>query len=561
MHGRLLLAAHHLVVDGVSWRLLREDLETLYIAAAIGRPAALPAKTSSLQEWAGALQEHAQRPQVLRSLDHWRAIAATPPLVLPGLADAVVGDGGTVTARLSRDETRALLQRLPAVFESQINDVLLTALCRALQRWTGAATLRIDLEGHGREHVSDAIDVSRTVGWFTSLYPVALRVDPAADAPATVASIREQLRLVPDRGFSHGLLRYVADEPAVREALAAAPASPVLFNYLGQFDAVVADSAIFSFARESTGAWRSARARRAYPLEVVAMVRDGELEIGWHHAADRSGKEAIERVARDTMAVLRELIAAAETTPRQRTRSAVESAFAGLDVAALAPAARALSGARGRLSADTPMQRLFLAMEASQAGLGLEQWHFRLDGRLDAALLRRAIEAVVERHAILRTAVVSEGVSEPLQVVSFEAALPWSEEDWRTLTAAEQSERLEQLLSEGRERRVRAREGAVDARRAASHRRRVAPPDLDDAPPVHRRLVVAGRLRRRLAQLRRAREWTRAFPPAGTAIPALCRLAGALGSGLGGLLEGAARRLRRADPLARRHADGRTARR
>ena len=447
MHGRLLLAAHHLVVDGVSWRLLREDLETLYIAAAIGRPAALPAKTSSLQEWARALQEHAQRPQVLRSLDHWRAIAATPPLVLPGLADAVVGDGGTVTARLSRDETRALLQRLPAVFESQINDVLLTALCRALQRWTGAATLRIDLEGHGREHVSDAIDVSRTVGWFTSLYPVALRVDPAADAPATVASIREQLRLVPDRGFSHGLLRYVADEPAVREALAAAPASPVLFNYLGQFDAVVADSAIFSFARESTGAWRSARARRAYPLEVVAMVRDGELEIGWHHAADRSGKEAMERVARDTMAVLRELIAAAETTPRQRARSAVESAFAGLDVAALA-LLRARYPALEDAYPLTPMQRLFLAMEASQAGLGLEQWHFRLDGRLDAALLRRAIEAVVERHAILRTAVVSEGVSEPLQVVSFEAALPWSEEDWRALTAAEQSERLEQLLSE-----------------------------------------------------------------------------------------------------------------
>jgi len=443
--GRLLLAAHHLIVDGVSWRLLREDRESLYTAAASGRPAALPPKTSSLQEWARALHEHAQAPQVRQAFDHWRAVAAEPQLALPVVRDADGSSGATLTTRLSRIETRALLQRLPAAFDSQINDVLLTALGRALHRWTKAATLRIDLEGHGREHVSDAIDVSRTVGWFTSLYPIALRIDAAGDAPSTLASVGEQLRRIPDRGFSYGLLRYASADPSVRDALAAAPASPVLFNYLGQFDAVVADSAIFSFASESTGPWRSARARPAYPLEVVAMVREGQLEVAWHHAFDHAGAESIARVASDMTDILRELIAAAEPS-RRRPRGASRSPLAGLDDAAFTQLL-----VRYPTLEDvyplTPMQRLFLAMETSQASLGLEQWQFRLDGALDADLLRHAIESVVQRHAMLRTAFVAEGVVEPLQVVLGEAAVPWSEEDWRALPPGEQSRRLDELLA------------------------------------------------------------------------------------------------------------------
>ena len=447
VRGRLLIAIHHLVVDGVSWRVLREDLESLYFAAAGGSPPPIPEKTSSLQTWATALHDHAQSAAVRSTFEHWRTLASKPVLVLPHHAAGqppCVTTGMLVT-RLSRDETRALLQHLPGVFKTQINDALLTGLALALQRWTGGKTLRIDLEGHGREHFADGVDVSRTVGWFTTLFPVALDIDPGMDAVDTLLAVKDELRRIPERGLSYGLLRYLSSDAALRDALAGIPPSPVLFNYLGQFDAVVADSALFSFASESTGPWRSSRSRRTHALEVVAVVRDGQLEIAWHHDADTHHEASIAHVADGMVAALQELIANAHPS-RRRALVPADFPLARLDAATLA-----------RLTARypqledvyplTPMQRLFFAMESSQSKLGFEQWHFRLDGPVDTTLLRRAIEHVIERHAMLRTAFVGDAGAEPLQVVSEGAPLPWSEEDWRAVSEADQAERIAVLLA------------------------------------------------------------------------------------------------------------------
>ena len=447
VRGRLLLAIHHLVVDGVSWRVLREDLESLYFAAAGGSVPPILEKTSSLQTWAKALHEHAQSAVVKDTFEQWRTLASKPALVLPHHAAGQLPHAATgmLTTRLSRDETLALLQHLPGVFKTQINDALLTALALSLQRWAGGKTVRIDLEGHGREYLADGVDVSRTVGWFTTLFPVALDIEPGKDAVDTLLAVKDELRRIPDRGLSYGLLRYLSSDTTLRGSLADIPASPVLFNYLGQFDAVVADSALFSFASESTGPWRSSRSRRTHALEIVAVVRDGRLEIAWHHDADTHHETSIARVADDMVAALRELIANAH--PSRRPASApADFPLAKLDAVALA-----------RLTARypqledvyplTPMQRLFFAMETSQVNPGFEQWHFRLDGPLDTALLRRAIDHVIEQHGMLRTAFVGDAGAEPLQVVSEGVTLPWSEEDWRAYPEAEQTERVAALLA------------------------------------------------------------------------------------------------------------------
>jgi amino acid adenylation domain-containing protein/non-ribosomal peptide synthase protein (TIGR01720 family) len=447
LRGRVLLAVHHLVVDGVSWRVLREDLESLYFAAAGSASSALPEKTSSLQTWSKALHEHARSAAGQSSFAHWHALAARPVLNLPHHAagQSPFAAEGKLITQLSREDTRALLQRLPAVFQTQINDALLTALARALQRGTGSRTLSIDLEGHGREHLTDGVDVSRTVGWFTTLFPIALDVEPGADAVDTLLSVKDQLQRIPDRGLSWGLLRYLASDAAVRNGLASMPASPVLFNYLGQFDAVVADSALFSFAAESTGPWRSPHARRTHALEIVAVVRNGQLEIAWHHDADAQHEASIAQLASDMVAGLRELIAHAQPS-RRRAPTPADFPLAGLDAASLA---RLVSRypQLDDIYPLTPMQRLFFAMETSQAHLGFEQWHFRLDGAVEPALLRRAIEQVIERHSMLRTAFVADGGAEPLQLVSAGATLPWSQEDWRAWPAAEQSGQLSALLA------------------------------------------------------------------------------------------------------------------
>ena len=231
----------------------------------------------------------------------------------------------------------------------------------------------------------------------------------------------------------------------MRDALAGVPASPVLFNYLGQFDAVVADSALFTFAAESTGPWRSPEARRTHALEIVAVVRNGQMEIAWQHDAGAQHEAQIAQVAQRMVQALQELVARAD--PSQR-RAPVPADFplARLDAATLAQ----LSARYPRLEdiyALTPMQRLFFVMETSQANLGFEQWHFRLDGPVDTERLRRAFEHVIERHPMLRTAFVAEGGGEPVQIVSAGVRLPWSEEDWRAIATEAQEERLADLLA------------------------------------------------------------------------------------------------------------------
>ncbi|MGA9829320.1 MAG: condensation domain-containing protein, partial [Rhodanobacteraceae bacterium] len=444
MPGRLLLAIHHLIVDGVSWRILREDLESAYLAVTSGVEPRFEDKTTSMRTWAERSVAYAQSDQVRVSLPHWRAISEVPPVMLP--ADAVV-DGSSraegVVTQLSEAETQALLQQLPKVFRTQINDVLLSCLARALQRFTGGDQFRIDLEGHGREHIADDIDLSRTMGWFTTLFPVALQIPADGDAIDCLLAIRDQLRRIPQRGMSYGLLRYAPRDASVSTELAATKPASVLFNYLGQFDAVVADSQLFAFADESTGPWRSPAARRTHTLEIVSLVRAGQLEIEWNYDAQVHAMATITGVADAMLAALREVLAIAADSPDVRF-TPLDFPLAGLDTESLTRLLTRYPRAED-IYPLTPMQRLFFAMESSAAGLGFEQWQFRIDGSIDPGLLRRAVEFAAGRHSILRTAFV-DGATQPLQVVLQTAALPWTEEDWRGMTAADQSARLESLL-------------------------------------------------------------------------------------------------------------------
>jgi amino acid adenylation domain-containing protein/non-ribosomal peptide synthase protein (TIGR01720 family) len=451
--GRLLIVVHHLAVDGVSWRLLIEDLETAYGALRLGSAPQLQARSASFQRWSQALVDFAANAELRESSARWLeigAVAGDLPEGQAGHGPNPEGHARTVTVALDADETRDLLQRVPAAYRTQINDVLLTALALALRGWSGRDAQRIEMEGHGREEQIAPLDVSRTVGWFTTLYPMVLDLAGAQDDGSALKLIKEDVRRVPDRGLSYGVLRYAANDPVVAEQLAAQPSAELLFNYLGQFDQVVAGSELFRFADEATGPWHGPTNERTHRLEVVAAVRKGRFEADWTYGADRDRPEVMQRLADDFIAALRRLIA-----------HCLQPGVSGRTPSDF-PQARLQPDAVDRLLARypgiedvyplSPMQRLFLSMEGGSGRLGFEQWVFQLKGPVDPVALREAWEATVARHAILRTAFVTDGVPEPLQVVNRSAALPWAPEDWTGESPADQEGRLRSFLRSDRER-------------------------------------------------------------------------------------------------------------
>jgi len=448
--SRLLIVIHHLAVDGVSWRILLEDLETAYTEARRGEAPRLPPKTTSFQRWAERLSAHAQSDAVREELSCWRSLPATSPLPVDQEGrDNTVASSRIVEVALGVEETRALLQEVPEVYRTQINDVLLLALVQAFAPWTGTPRLRIDLEGHGREELAHDVDLSRTVGWFTTLFPVVIEL-PEAPLDEAIKSVKEQLRRIPNRGLGHGLLRYLHEDASIRAELAAAPQAEVIFNYLGQLDPGV--KALFRFAEEPGGPAQSPRGARTHLLDVTGSVVGGQLRVVWDYSEHIHRRATIEGLARRFLEALRAIVAHCKS-PDAGGRTPSDFPLTRLNQAAV----DRLVG-RGREVEDlyplSPMQQgmLFHSLRDPTSGVYVEQLSFRVPGGLVIPAFKEAWKQALERHSILRSAFVWEGVEEPLQIVRASLALPWAEQDWRDVPANEREARLSAFLADDRAR-------------------------------------------------------------------------------------------------------------
>jgi len=309
--SRLLIIIHHLIVDGVSWRILSEDLWTAYAQVCRGEAIHFPPKTASLRQWAEHLLFHAKAPAIRNELEYWSSVFEGPIAQLPrdfNAAENLVESAETISVSLTPADTDALLREVPKAYQTQINDVLLTALLQSCSRWTGESELLLDLEGHGREPFSEGIDVSRTVGWFTSIFPVRLRLEPEASEGDALKSIKEQLRRIPNRGIGYGLLRYLSGDVGIQRTLSEQKQPEISFNYLGQMSSSAAATAQISLARESSGPTHSPRQRRRHLLEINASVVSGCLHIQWtfNHKVHRQA--TIYALAQDVAHSLRSLM-------------------------------------------------------------------------------------------------------------------------------------------------------------------------------------------------------------------------------------------------------------
>ena len=403
---RLLLVVHHLVIDGVSWRVLLEDLQAHYA----GHP--LPSRSSSFKRWAQRLVDLAVSPELSAEQDYWRAQLEAQAPSLPGArADASLAERHAHTLRLELDEgeTRALLQQAPAAYRTQVNDLLLTALARALCAWSGQGSAAVLLEGHGRETLFDDIDLSRTLGWFTSLYPLRLQAD--GEPGVAIKAVKEQLRAVPRGGLGYGLLRHHG------QGLDGLHEPRVTFNYLGQFDASFASDALLRLASESAGANRDGDAPLGNWLSIDGQVLDARLGLRFTFSRAMFDEAPVMQLAQRYLTELRALIAHC-LIPGAGGVTPADFPLAGLDQAQLdtldLPAA-----AIEDIYPLSPMQQgmLFHALDNPGSGLYVNQISVAVE-QLDPARLQAAWAQVVARHETLRSGFLWQGgLRQPLQVV------------------------------------------------------------------------------------------------------------------------------------------------
>ncbi|WP_089041959.1 non-ribosomal peptide synthetase [Pseudomonas fluorescens] len=448
---RLLIAIHHLVVDGVSWRVLLEDLQNVYRQLSEGQSVSLPAKTSALRDWAARLQAYAHSESLREELSLWQAQLAGPTVALPVQRPQGArrnSDAETVSVRLDAERTRQLLQQAPSAYRTQVNDLLLTALARVLCRWSGQASALIQLEGHGRETLFDDIDLTRSVGWFTSAYP--LRLTPQAEQGDSIKAIKEQLRGVPHKGLGYGVLRYLADD-LCKQSMAALPSAQVTFNYLGQFDQSFGTDALFHPLEESAGLAHDPDAPLPNELSIDSQVYGGELVLRWTFSRERHDQQVIRDLAEAYLGELHSLIAhclqddAGGLTPSDFPLARLTQ----VQLDALPVPASAIED----VYPLTPMQEGLLLHTLLEPGTGLYymQDRYRINSALDPERFAQAWQAVIARHEALRASFCWNVGEDMLQVIHKPGSTPIEYLDWSADPQDQQEPRLQALLKAERE--------------------------------------------------------------------------------------------------------------
>nr|QEO73952.1 condensation domain-containing protein [uncultured bacterium] len=399
---KLLLTVHHLVMDGVSWRILLGDLEQAY------RRVPLEPVGTSFTQWAHRLAEHVRSGALDDAREHWGSLPEPEALPVDRGGPNTAGSVRSVSVRLDRATTDALLTAVPPVYRTQVNDVLLSALGRALAEWTGRDAVSVALEGHGREELLPGVDLNRTVGWFTTQFPVVL--ETCDDWSRTLKSVKESLRAVPHRGLSFGALD-LGHSGGGR-------LPQVSFNYHGRFD--VADGGFYRARQDSVGEDLAPEETRSHLLDVTGLVERGELELSWQYSEQVHDEETVRRLAERTLDGLREIVAhcaqpgvggrTPSDFPLARLTQEQVDALAGPDVEDIYPL--------------TPLQAGMVFHSLVEPGTYVDRMRLVLDGVSDPVALRQAWQRVVDRTPVLRSSVVWDGVAEPVQVVHRHVQLP-----------------------------------------------------------------------------------------------------------------------------------------
>ncbi|MCQ6536387.1 amino acid adenylation domain-containing protein [Bacillus mycoides] len=306
-NDRIFWLIHHLVVDGVSWRILLEDLQAVYNQMKQGQGVRLPAKSTSFKEWSERLQAYSDSGISKEVQDYWNERVEKETMKIPmdyPMQETTEESIDQVTRTLGVEETHVLLQEVPVTHKTRINEVLLAALGQAIVDFTNQQTVSIHLEGHGREEMVEGIDLSRTVGWFTSIYPVHLNFQGTKTPIEGLKAVKDQLRQIPNRGVDYGILRYLK-----KELLPFYQQKPsISFNYLGQFDQVFSKESLFMQETGFTFLDHAPDSKPSHLIDVIGMVKDEKLHFVWIYSREQFSRLKIQAIADGMLRHLLQLI-------------------------------------------------------------------------------------------------------------------------------------------------------------------------------------------------------------------------------------------------------------
>ncbi len=448
---RLGLIIHHLVVDGVSWRILLEDLSNLYASYKEGKKPSLPSKTDSFQRWAFLQQEYAASPALDKERTYWQKVSEQPMAALPQDKPLPEGRPAVLDSAesfgLDQNTTELLQTRVHRVYNTEINDVLLTGLGLALKEVLTVDKSVLKMEGHGREEILDGVDISRTVGWFTTVYPFVLQVADAANQTQSLVGVKESLRSIPNKGIGYGILSHLS-----RQGLDSKLTPEITFNYLGDFGSNLSNEggSLFEYASERIGSNISRDNTTDAILDVSGMLVRGELGMSIRYSSARYEAATIRKIAasyKKNLEVLIEALAKADTT--YLTPS--DLSFKGLSLQELS-----------QLNADNDLEDVY-ELSPLQEGiyyhwlaensnsLYFEQTSYKVRTKgLAIEKLKGAYDRLTARHAVLRTSFTTEYAGRSLQIVRKEVASNFTYQ--KLDRQADQQAQVAQIKQQDRER-------------------------------------------------------------------------------------------------------------
>ncbi|NRB40969.1 MAG: amino acid adenylation domain-containing protein [Pseudomonadales bacterium] len=294
--GRLLLVLHHLVVDGVSWSILRADIELAYKQLLTARKVELAPKSSSYQQWGEALSEYAVSESVLMQRPFWYKQLSHPVGLLPGLVDQITAASSVsrheFSMTLSATETQLLIGECNKAYRTRINELLLSALLHSYQKWSGQDSLRIYMESHGREELFESLGITDTIGWFTTVYPLVISSSLKKDYGNLIKSVKEQYRALPNTGIGFGVLTRIVEDSEFCLLEKHQVGQSIVFNYLGQFDRLQDDHSVFKSTSESSGLNSSAKQSQHELISINGLIVDGKLTFRFTGRTDGIAPQA-----------------------------------------------------------------------------------------------------------------------------------------------------------------------------------------------------------------------------------------------------------------------------
>lgn len=424
---RLLIIIHHLLVDGISWRILLEDLESAYLQAIKGERIIFPPKTNAFLVWNNALSDYAAGNAMKKELEYWQRLDLSK---LISIAPDVLGDAMPVnkyiaTFSLNTVHTQQLLTTANRVYSTEINDLLLSALAISLGELFGSGQFPVNMEGHGREDIPADINISRSIGWFTSIYPVILRSHNSCNIGNVIREIKEQLRSIPSKGVGYGLLKYMQGKDNHHPVFQLRP--QISFNYLGGFDDVVQNE-LFVPAAESKGDNSSAENPMIYDFDVQGMHIKGQLSFTIVGNGNRFNRQTVESMALSCKQALINIIdhcigkTTSERTPSDFTYkklteeqlSSLTERFVFRDIYPLTPMQKAL---------------FFHTLSNPDSFAYNTQFSFSINGDFQPSVFKKCFSLILKRYENLRANFVMSGLSSPLQLIAEEKEMVFEEKD------------------------------------------------------------------------------------------------------------------------------------